>query len=221
MSIQCFTFDKVFFTSCYFCLQACIRDTTKREAIETRRTISEEELQQELQQIKQAQQDLKHFQVLYDKYFATMFRFIYRRTDDEDITADLTSQTFFAALRHIKKFKYKGVPFSAWLYRIASNEVLNYYRSKKRRQVFSLEEEVVQRLVVGEEPAGAQSPQLALLVAAMKKLSERDVEAIQLRYFEERTFEEMGYILEIGEATAKMRTYRAVERLKEMIKGAT
>jgi len=102
------------------------------KVIESYRHISQEDILLEYETVKKAVKDPGEFQVLYDKYFTPIFNFIFRKIDDEEITADLTSQTFLKALRNLKKYKYKGVPFSAWLYRIASNEVNKHYRSRKR-----------------------------------------------------------------------------------------
>ena len=63
------------------------------------------------------------FGVLYEKYFRQIYLFVFRRTDDEDIAADLTSEVFLKAMLSLKNLKFQGVPFSAWLYRIASNEI--------------------------------------------------------------------------------------------------
>jgi RNA polymerase sigma-70 factor (ECF subfamily) len=117
------------------------------KVIETSRHISEEEILREYETVKKAVKDPAKFQVLYDRYFTVIFNFIYRKIDDEDITADLTSQTFLKALGSLKKYKYKGVPFSAWLYRIASNEVNKHYRAGKKKLVYSFDESEFEHLV--------------------------------------------------------------------------
>ncbi len=143
-----------------------------------------------------------------------MFRFIYRRVDDEDVTADLTSQVFYKALKNLKKYRFKGVPFSAWLFRIATNEIAAFYRASKRNRIFSFEEEVVQEFV---EENLDEELDLGELKFAMEKLSESEVEVLELRFYEERPFAEIAYILDISEANAKMRTYRALEKLKKQL----
>ncbi len=146
-----------------------------------------------------------------------IFRFIFRRIDDEQITADLTSQTFFTALRNLKKYKNLGVPFSAWLYRIATNEVNRYYQNSKRNLVLSLEEPIFQEMIahsVEVESEGISERILRIL----NSMCDSDIEVIELRFFESKSFSEMAYILDISEASAKMRTYRAMDKLKVLIK---
>ena len=75
-----------------------------------------------------AQQDRKKFSVLYNKYFKEIFLFILKKTADETLAAELSSNTFMKAMMNLTKYRDMGFPFSSWLYRIASNEVNKYYR---------------------------------------------------------------------------------------------
>src|SRR6187402_3717278 len=102
--------------------------------------MSDAELQQEYEILERSKKDSKAFGELYEKYFDRIFNFIYRQTDDEDLTADLCSQTFLSALKNLDRYQFRGVPFSAWLYKVASNEVNKHYRKKKQTKVFSIEE---------------------------------------------------------------------------------
>jgi RNA polymerase sigma-70 factor (ECF subfamily) len=190
------------------------------KVIENHRHISEQEILQEYELVRKAAKDPKEFQILYDRYFAVIFNYVYRRIDDEQITADLTSQTFLKALGNLKKYKYKGVPFSAWLYRIASNEVNRHYRTSKRKQVYSFDEAEFEHLI---ERSAEQETEIEFghVIRQMQTMSERDIEVLELRFFESKSFAEMAFILEINEANAKMRTYRAVEKLKKIIERRT
>ncbi len=176
--------------------------------------LPEEEVRREFQILEHARQDPKAFAELYEKYFERIFNFIYRQTDDEALTADLTSQTFLNALNHLKTFEYRGVPVSAWLYRIAANEVNKFYRKKKRIRVFSLEEVKIKELM--EQTTNAwDEEQLQRLLAYLKDLPTEMLEVLELRFFEDKDFKEIAYILGITESGAKMRTYRALDRLRK------
>src|SRR6478609_6275035 len=98
-----------------------------------------DEIRAEYAILERSKKDPAHFGLLYKKYFGRIFNFIYRQTDDEDLTADLASQTFLNALNYVGRYDFRGVPVSAWFYKIASNEVKRHYRKSKRAQVFSLE----------------------------------------------------------------------------------
>jgi len=182
---------------------------------DSRYHISRDQIEKEFLIVQQSIKDPSKFQMLYDKYFEVIFRFIFRRVDDENTTADITSQVFYKALKNLKKYRFKGVPFSAWLYRIATNEVAVFYKSNKRRQVFSLEEERFQE-IVGEN-LDDRDVDYSDLIHAMKVLSEGEAEILELRFFEEKPFAEIAFILDISEANAKMRTYRSLEKLKHQL----
>src|SRR6187397_754917 len=102
--------------------------------------MSEEEIKSEYEILQRSKKDPKAFGELYERHFDRIFNYIYRQTDDEDLTADLCSQTFMIALKNIDRYQFRGVPFSAWLYKIASNEVNKHYRKEKQTKVFSIEE---------------------------------------------------------------------------------
>lgn len=72
--------------------------------------------------IKRSQSDPEAFKPLYEKYFKKIYLFIFHRTGDKELAGDLSQQVFLKALKGISKFQLRGLPFSAWLYRIAINE---------------------------------------------------------------------------------------------------
>jgi RNA polymerase sigma-70 factor, ECF subfamily len=182
--------------------------------LNTRNHLSVEEINQELVWIQAAAKDAAQFHKLYDRYFERIFKFIFRRTDNEELTADLTSQTFLKALQNIKKYKPQGVPFSAWLYRIASNEVNDFYRKSKRKVIFSLEESMLSHMFE-EEPEEMDNIKIELLTKFLAELELEEMMVLELRFYEEKSFKEMGFILDISEANAKMRTYRTIGKLQK------
>ncbi len=186
--------------------------------IQSQQSISQEQISEE-QQILAAQKDSKNFRFLYEANYEAIFRFLYRKANDEALAADLTSQTFIKALTNIHKFEYKGVPFSAWLYRIASNEFLKYYRKQKKLPTYSLEEETAKKLTnFSEELADErQQEKIQQLKKALETLKTKDMQMIELRFFEDKSFKEIAFILETTESAAKMRTYRILEKIKSVI----
>jgi len=183
--------------------------------------LSEDDIRKEYAILERSGKNAQAFGELYERYFDRIFNFIYRQTDDEDLTADLCSQTFLNALKNANRFEFRGVPVSAWFYRIASNEVNKHYRKLKKEKVFSIEEVLVKELIeISNDnlPTGQAgwSEELALkLVEYMKELPTDMLEVLQLRFFEDKDFKEIAYILSISESGAKMRTYRALDRLRK------
>jgi len=105
------------------------------------------------------------------------------------------------------------VPVSAWFYKIASNEVNKHYRKIKSQKTYSLEEVRLRELFSREEDYSEET--LNKLLRLMKELPSDMLEVLQLRFFEEKDFKEIAFILDITESGAKMRTYRALDRLRK------
>lgn len=162
-----------------------------------------------------AQKDPKEFRYFYDTYFREVFLFIYRRTDDEATSADIAQQVFLKAMQNIGKFEFRGTPFSSWLYRIASNEVMQYFRDAKRVRVVCVDNAGIQDLIDHDEDFDLDMREHAF--AAIKKLSPADLELIELRYFEKRSFGEIGEIKQITANSAKVKVHRILERIRKSI----
>lgn len=176
--------------------------------------LSEDEIRQEYAILERSREDSDAFGELYEKYYDKIFNFIYRQTEDEDLTADLCSQTFLNALKNRSSFEYRGVPVSAWFYRIATNEVNKHYRKQKKIRVFSLEEVRVRELIELSNENWDETLIQKLLVY-LKELPTEMLEVLELRFFEDKDFKEIAFILNITESGAKMRTYRALDRLRK------
>jgi RNA polymerase sigma-70 factor, ECF subfamily len=176
--------------------------------------MSEAEILEEYAILDRSRKNPQAFGVLYEKYFDRIFNFIYRQTDDEDLTADLCSQTFLIALKNVGRYQFRGIPFSAWLYKIASNEVNKHYRKQKRTKVFSIEEMRIRELI---EQANEEYDEeiVQRLMNYLKELPTEMLQVLELRFFEDKDFKEIAFILEITESGAKMRTYRALDRLRK------
>src|SRR4030043_400778 len=94
--------------------------------------IIEMNLEQEKVLVERAKVSSEAFGELYDMYYDRIFGYALRRSADVDSAKDITSEVFFKALKNIGKFKWQGVPFSHWLYRIANREIINHHNSRKR-----------------------------------------------------------------------------------------
>jgi len=176
--------------------------------------MTEAEIRHEYSVLERSRKDPTAFGELYEKYFDRIFNYIYRQTDDEDLTADLCSQTFLSVLKNVSRYEFRGIPFSAWLYKIASNEVNKHYRKQKATKVFSIEEIRVRELIEqANEPWDEEIVQR--LLNYLKDLPTEMLEVLELRFFEDKDFKEIAFILDITESGAKMRTYRALDRLRK------
>jgi RNA polymerase sigma-70 factor, ECF subfamily len=176
--------------------------------------MSEAEIKEEYEIIRRAQIDPEVFGFLYEKYYRDIFIFVDRRIDDSQTTADLTSQIFLKALTNLNKYQFKGLPFSSWLFRIAANQVNEFYRHSRFERTVSLDDSHINLLF--EDVSAQQNEKIDLVLKLLEQLDQEEVFLLELRFFEERSFKEIAYILDISEGNAKTRTYRILEKLKKI-----
>ncbi len=181
-----------------------------------KKVVTNESMQEEWVQIRAAQANPAQFRPLYDKYFESIYRFIFRRTANQSASADICSQVFLKAMQKLKAYQFKGVPFSAWLYRIASNEVAQFYREEKKNRVVSIETTQLSDLIDEIEETDNETLRKAM-IAAIDTLKADDIQLIEMRFFEQRPFKEIAQIIGITESNAKVKTYRILEKLKKKI----
>ena len=139
--------------------------------------------------------------------------------DDKDTAHDVTSQVFLKSMNSLNKFKYKGVPFSAWLFRIASNEVVQFYKDKKMERTVQVQTDHIEELI--DNSSELRREQLNLVIEEIAELPANELELIELRYFEKRPFKEISQILNITESNAKVKVHRIVAKLKQDLKNKT
>ena len=132
----------------------------------------------------------------------------------KDEAFDITQQVFVQAMLNLKKYEFRGLPFSAWLYRMAVNELNMLFRKNKIQRTVSVNENEVQELKT-ETYSGISDDEK--LFQAISQLENDDVHLIEMRYFEKRSFAEIGDILDITENNAKVKTYRVLDKLRKVI----
>lgn len=164
-----------------------------------------------------AQQDSKHFRHIYEKYFEKIFIYLHRRVKDEAIADDLTSQTFYIALVKIETFRFQGYPFSSWLYKIATNEMNMYFRKNGDAVRHVSLQSAGAMDIIQEIEENHLDKKLEILTDALTKLEPHELQLIEWRFFEERSFREIGYLLDITDDNAKTKTYRLLEKIKKLM----
>ena len=162
-----------------------------------------------------AQQDREKFSVLYNKYFKEIFLFILKKTADETLAAELSSNTFMKAMVNLTKYRDMGFPFSSWLYRIASNEVNKYYRDNNKVQEVQINERDAVTFL-GKLEIDDNTDQVNQLMSCLSEMKEDQSDLIEMRYFEKLSFNEIGEVLGITGNNAKIKVYRAIDKLKKL-----
>ena len=162
--------------------------------------------------VEAAKDDADAFGMLYDRYYSEIFRYIYRRTFDHTLAEDLTSNTFFAALRNIRRYKWRCISFSAWLYRIATNEIGMHYR--KQNPLVGMDSDMSDT----SEPDDLSSEEeYAILHRAILKLKPVYQTVITLRFFEDKTIDEICQITGKKEGTVKSQLHRGLKKLQRIL----
>ena len=179
--------------------------------------LNQEALILEKNQIEAAKKDILAFGPLYEKYYKAIFIYIFHRVTDKEIAFDLTSQVFLKAMTAIKNFEFKGLPFSSWLYRIAYNELAQLFRDQKLSRTISIHDVHLNNLVE-EIDTGNYEEYLPEILKIIKFLPEEDLQLMEMRYFENKSFREVSEILMISENNAKVRAHRILEKIKQQIK---
>ncbi len=179
--------------------------------------VSAEAMEQELQIIEASKKDPSAFRPLYEKYHEPIFRYIYQRSDDKDAAFDITQQVFIKALINLNRFTFKGVPFSSWLYRIAKSEVYKAIEKNKVQRTLNIDIDGLKELLQEAEADESLISKEKSLTLCISQLQETDIQLIEMRFFENRAFKEIGHIFEMTENNAKVKVYRILDKLKKCI----
>lgn len=176
---------------------------------------TEDKLLKELKWIKYAQENPRGFEPLYNKYYEQILRYIYQRIDDKETAYDIASQVFLKALNNIHKYEYRGVPFASWLYRIAKSELYQSFRDKKAKRTVNVDTSNLSQ-VIDEMEEDTSEENRKILLDLIRRLKEEEVQLVELRFFEKRSFREIGEILDITENNAKVKSHRVVTKMKKL-----
>jgi RNA polymerase sigma-70 factor (ECF subfamily) len=177
---------------------------------------TEEQLAAELALIEAAKTDPERFAPLYNKYYKQIYRYVYQRMDSRDAAADVTGQVFLKALTNLAKYEYRGVPFASWLYRIAHNELMQLFRTRKNHRAVNADIGDL-RYICDETRSPFFEEYIPAIRELITRLNSDDLQLVEMRFFEKRPFKEIAEILNITEVNAKVRMYRVIEKLKKSL----
>jgi RNA polymerase sigma-70 factor (ECF subfamily) len=156
------------------------------------------------------------FGILYERYVARIYNYIYYRTGLTTEAEDLTAKVFFRAYNHIGSYRNTGVPFSAWLYRIAHNLVANWHRDNSRNKEVALEDEpqIIQR---GDLPESSvmKDQQVDSLFSIIRGLTADRQQLLILKFVEQYSNADIGIIMGRSEGAIKSLYHRTLYNLKD------
>jgi len=170
----------------------------------------------EHQLIDRAKRDPEAFGPLYDQNFDKIYSYIQRKTGDRQLAEDLTAETFTKALANIGKFQSTSQPFVAWLYRIASNLVADYYRARKKIEPHDEQIQIASADPTPEDAALLLDDQQAV-ARAIQSLSPDQQDVVLMRFSGGLKLKEIARAVGKTEGAVKALMFRALSSLKEKL----
>lgn len=165
---------------------------------------------------KAANGDQEAFGVLYERYVGRIYNYIYYRTGNPYDAEDLTARVFFRAMRRITSYEDRGLPMSAWLYRIAHNLVANWHRDRGRRTEIPLEEGLVFSSHQDHpEVALLQIEEHERLLSVIRKLPADRQQLLIFKFVEHLSNSEIGVIMGRTEGAVKSLYHRTLLSLRD------
>lgn len=164
--------------------------------------------------VAQAQEDPARFAALYQQYVQPVYRYIYRRVGNQQEAEDLTGQTFLSALQALPGCRDRE-HFPAWLFTIARNKVMDYFRHHSRELDMEFPAHLASQSDLQEQVF--QDLEVQRLSALVGRLEEEEQELIRLRYVAGLTFPEIAVLLGRKEDAVKKELYRLLARLRSQM----
>lgn len=174
---------------------------------------------EDLELVRRAASEADAFGELYERHVRRIYSYIYYRTGNHHDAEDLTARVFQRALGHVAEFEDKGVPFSAWLYRIAHNLVANWHRDRSRRPTLPLDDHTASA-VPSEHPEAeaVASEEREMLLEAVRALPADRQQLLILKFVERLSNAEVGQVMGRTEGAIKSLYHRTLTALREEIR---
>jgi RNA polymerase sigma-70 factor (ECF subfamily) len=176
------------------------------------------EPESDLELVKRVKKDPSAFGLVYERYITRIYNYVYYRVGNHHDAEDLTSRVFHRALTHIKDYADRGVPFSAWLYRIAHNLVANWHRDRSRKQEIPISD-------IPVLPAKGDHPETKLvrteeqeaLLRLIRRLPPERQHLLILKFVENLSNADIGQIMGRSEGAIKSLYHRTLLALRDQI----
>ncbi len=156
--------------------------------------------------VEAAQRDPAQFAALYDGHFYRVYAYVVRRVQNRAVAEDLTSQVFHEALANLPRFEWRGVPFAAWLFRIAANAVHDHWLRQAREAGSPARDE--------DPQAPEEVERHAALFQLVERLPDLQRRVIEMRFVEQKSIRDVAHELGRSEGAVKQLQLRAIEGLR-------
>ena len=160
--------------------------------------------------------DRKALGTLYKRYVDGVYRFMYYRTRDPVVAEDLTADTFAAVIKSIPRYEERGLPFGAWLFRIARAQWVDYERRKEREKAVALNEEFLPELA--RLPSHEDVLSHVYFASLLEHLTDEQQEVVLLRFVGGLSHAEIAEVIGSNANAVKAKLYRALQRLRAVLR---
>ena len=176
-------------------------------------------LESEDKLIKQAQKGgAEYFGQLYDHYMPKIYRYILFKVSSRQETEDLTHEVFVSAWEKLGGYRSKGFPFSSWLYNIARNKVIDYYRTKKSHLSLENLDPDFFKVVGAVEKNIDVALDFSQVKTAMNQLSDDSQDVLIMKFVDDLSHREIAEAMDKSEGAVRLMQHRAIQNLKEILK---
>ena len=166
--------------------------------------------------VARAKRDPEAFGLLYERHVKRIYNYVYYRTGNEHDAEDLTARVFHRAILHLDEYTERGVPFTAWLYRIAHNLVANWHRDQGRRKVLSLDDVVLHDLQTeAPEVMTENKEEQEALLQAIRRLPDERQQLLILKFVDRLSNADIGAVMKRSEGAVKSLYHRTLLSLRD------
>ncbi len=163
--------------------------------------------------VEAAQRDPRRFAELYELHFHRVYAYVFRRVGRREEAEDLTSEVFHHALAKVRDYEWRGVPFSAWLIRIAGNAITDRWKKTSRESDDPVPDDL-------EDAAAKDIEECAALSQLVSGLPEDQRRVVELRFVEQKNIREIAQEMRRTEGAIKQLQFRALKKLRAQMEGA-
>jgi len=157
------------------------------------------------------------FGQLYDHYLPAIYRYVFMKVSNKHEAEDLTHEVFMSAWQNLERYKFKGFPFSSWLYNIAHNRVIDFYRTKKSHADIEEVDEGFIKVVYALDKIIDTSLEIEKVHAALQEMTDEQQDVILMRFMEDMSHRDIAAAMNKTEGAVRLIQHRAMQNLRNML----
>ena len=157
--------------------------------------------------------------IIIKTYYKEIYMYIYKQLSDKELSLDITQEVFINMIKSIDTYNKKKCSFRTWLYKIASNKIIDYYRSKSYKQLMKLQciDEIDIKSDLSIEEDFIKEERIKEILNIVNGFESNLQQIFRLKIFSDMTFKDIGNLLDISESTVKTKYYSLMKKIKSIV----